>query len=251
LSGAVDPWDAVRARVAQQVHYLRNPLKPAPSICYVCCGPVTGPWSRCYPCEQHLRAAQSGVADLVVPISYAVKGAQHAHGLAAYKAVRVPSLEIRGNLLDLLMFFVKDHLGCVAEAARVTRWSHIAVVPSTKNRAGQHPLRALIGDRMGLPWVDLSVNPRIHSDTREFRADWFKVSDGNIGGGRVLLIDDTWTTGSRIQSVAYALKQAGAQRTAAIVLGRHANPSWDAWKSILGTIRDRPFRLDSCLVHNR
>ncbi|MEU8377859.1 phosphoribosyltransferase [Streptosporangium sp. NPDC048865] len=185
----------------------------------------------------------------MIPISYAVKGAQHAHGLATYKAARVPSLEVQGNLLDLLMFFVKDHLGCVSEAAHVTRWSHVAVVPSTKSRPGQHPLRTLIGDRMGLPWVDLSVNPQIPSDTREFRADWFKVLSRDVDGGRVLLIDDTWTTGSRIQSVAYALKQAGAQRAAAVVLGRHANPGWDAWKPVLGAIKDQPFRLDSCLVH--
>lgn len=184
----------------------------------------------------------------MVPISYAVKRTQHAYGLAAYKA-KVPSPEIQTSLLNLLLFFVRDHLGCVAEAAHVTRWSHVAVVPSTRGRPGEHPLRALLGSRMGLPWVGLSVNQDIPSHVRELRKDRFSVLDGDLGGGHVLLLDDTWTTGSRVQSVAYALKRAGAERVAVVVLGRHANPEWDGWNPILRAIKDHPFRLDSCLVH--
>ncbi|MFF0247662.1 hypothetical protein ACWEU6_22970 [Streptosporangium sandarakinum] len=165
-----------------------------------------------------------------------------------YKA-KVPSREVQARLLNLLLFFVKDHLACVAEAARVTRWSHVAVVPSTRGRPGEHPLRVLIGNRMGLPWADLVANPDIPSDIREFHGHRFRVSGGDLGGGHVLLLDDTWTTGSRIQSAAYGLKRAGAERVAAVVLGRHANPEWDGWKPILATVRDRGFRLDSCLVH--
>ncbi|MET8156921.1 phosphoribosyltransferase [Sphaerisporangium sp. NPDC005289] len=201
-------------------------------------------------CDQHLRFGQSWVADIVVPISYAVKRTQHAYGLAAYKAA-VPSPEIQTNLLNLLLYFMVDHMGCVAEAARVTQWSHVAVVPSTKGRSGEHPLRALLGDRVGLPWVDLTVNPGISPDVRQFRKDWFKVPGEDVKGAHVLLLDDTWTTGSRVQSVSYALKAAGAARVAAIVLGRHANPEWDGWKPILAEIKDRPFRLDDCLIHER
>ncbi|MBB2911268.1 hypothetical protein FHS43_002533 [Streptosporangium becharense] len=43
-------------------------------------------WSRCHPCERHVEPAGSRVADVVVPVSYAIKGAQHAHNLIAYKA---------------------------------------------------------------------------------------------------------------------------------------------------------------------
>ncbi|WP_433361953.1 hypothetical protein [Streptosporangium sp. CA-115845] len=184
----------------------------------------------------------------MVPISYAIKRAQHAYGLAAYKAT-IPSPEIQTNLLNLLLFLVEDHLGCVARAAHITRWSHVAVVPSTRGRSGEHPLRMLLGSRIGLPWVNFSANLNIPSDVREFRADRFSVSGGEIGGAQVLLLDDTWTTGSRIQAVSYALKLAGAERVAAVVLGRHANPEWDGWKPILRQIKDQPFRLDTCLVH--
>lgn len=185
----------------------------------------------------------------MVPVSYAIKRTQHAHGLAAYKA-SVPSVEIQTNLLNLLLFFIAEHLGCVARTAHITRWSHVAVVPSTRMRSGEHPLRVLLGDRIGLPWVDFSVNPNIASEVREFRADRFRVLGEDLRGAHVLLLDDTWTTGSRVQSVSYALKLAGAERVAAVVLGRHANPEWDGWKPIIREIKDRAFRLDSCLVHD-
>ncbi|WP_329084809.1 phosphoribosyltransferase [Streptosporangium sp. NBC_01469] len=193
--------------------------------------------------------ARSRVADIVVPISYAVKRAQHAHGLAAYKA-QPPSWESQTNLLSLLLLFVKEHLGCVARASRVAGWSHAAVVPSTRNRPGEHPLRALVGGRLGLPWAELSANPHIPSEVREFRVDRFEVSGGDLRGARVLLLDDTWTTGSRVQSASYALKLAGADKVAAVVLGRHVNPEWEGWKPIIQEIKDKSFRSDRCAVHS-
>lgn len=207
-------------------------------------------WTRCHACERHLRSAGPGAADVVVPISYAEKRTQHAHNLAVYKA-RFPSREIQTDLLSLLLLFVREHLGCVAQAAHVSTWSHAVVVPSTRNRSGDHPLRALVGSRLGLPWVELSVNPGVSSEAREFHADWFRVSGEDLRGARVLLLDDTWTTGARVQSVAYALKRAGAERVAAVVLGRHVNPGWEGWRPILRETRDSPFRTDRCAVHPR
>ncbi|GAA0950940.1 hypothetical protein GCM10009560_71060 [Nonomuraea longicatena] len=152
MPGVDDPWNAARQRVAQQAYYLRTPLIPAPGICYVCRGPADSKWTRCYQCEQHLRLAQAGVADTVVPISYAVKGQQHAHALAAYKSAYA-SGDVQTNLLALLLVFLADHYGCLAKAAHTKQLTHAAVVSSTRRRPGEHPLRALIGDRIRFPWV--------------------------------------------------------------------------------------------------
>lgn len=248
MPGASDPWDAVRRRVAQQAHYLRNPLDPAPGICYVCRGPAKAGWSRCYTCEQHLTAAQSSLADAVVPISYAVKRTQHAHALAAYKST--PSREIQTNLLDLLMLFITDHHQCVARAAHIDQWSHLAVVPSTRGRPGEHPLRTLIGNRFLLPWIHLTATG-ISSEPRAFHSDRFTVHTPteDLSDARVLLFEDTWTTGARVQSAAYAIKKAGAARVAVVVLGRHVNPDFGPWQPILQSIADRPYRPDLCAVH--
>jgi orotate phosphoribosyltransferase len=43
---------------------------------------------------------------------------------------------------------------------------------------------------------------------------------GDIAGRRVLIVDDTFTTGARVQSVAAALTSAGATVVAAVPIGR-------------------------------
>ncbi|TYB59802.1 hypothetical protein FXF51_32820 [Nonomuraea sp. PA05] len=188
------------------------------------------------------------MADAVVPISYAVKGWQHAHALAAYKS-KFPSQRSQTALLNLLLLFLTDHHGCIADAARVTRWSHVAVVPSTRGRQGTHPLRVLVGDRMRFSWAELIANPEISPGLREFHPDRFAAPPGGLDDATVLLLDDTWTTGARVQSASYALKRGGAARVAAIVLGRHANPGYDGWKPILRSIKDQPYRQECCAVH--
>ncbi|MEU8172262.1 phosphoribosyltransferase [Microbispora hainanensis] len=186
----------------------------------------------------------------MVPISYAVKRTQHAYALAAYKGT-VPSPEIQTTLLNLLLLFITDHHRCVARAAHVDRWSHVAVVPSTRGRPGEHPLRLLIGNRLRLPRVRLTANSALPPDLRSFHRERFSVSDtpDDFRGARVLLVDDTWTTGARVQSASHALKQAGAERVAAIVLGRHANPEFGPWEPILRKIKDRPYLQEVCAVH--
>ncbi|GAA0950941.1 hypothetical protein GCM10009560_71070 [Nonomuraea longicatena] len=75
------------------------------------------------------------------------------------------------------------------------------------------------------------------------------MTESNLDGAGVLLLDDTWTTGARVQSAAYALKQAGAHRVAAVVLGRHANPGYAGWKPILDVVKAQPYRQENCAVH--
>ena len=55
--------------------------------------------------------------------------------------------------------------------------------------------------------------------------------------GRVLVIEDTWTTGARVWSLAFALKQAGASAIIAGVLARHANPQYEPSRPVLDRIR--------------
>ncbi len=47
-----------------------------------------------------------------------------------------------------------------------------------------------------------------------------------LAGARALLIDDLWTTGSSAQSAAAALRAAGAEVVAMVVIGRHLNRGW-------------------------
>ncbi len=63
----------------------------------------------------------------------------------------------------------------------------------------------------------------------------------------MLLIDDTWTTGTNAQSAAAALA-AGAGPIAAVVIGRHLNREWRQNDRRLRGLA-RPFDWSRCAVH--
>ena len=66
----------------------------------------------------------------------------------------------------------------------------------------------------------------------------------------VLLIDDTWTTGANAQSAAAALKAAGAQRVAALVIGRYVNREWSDNDRQLRNL-PQPFDWGRCALCDR
>lgn len=250
-----DPWAQLRAHVEPQRGYLHTPLPAGRGVCSVCRGPVSPSYPRCFPCNQHHEAANGLTANVVAPISYAVKREQHAHNLAVYKATPSPEL-VRTRLISLLMVFLADHARCLYRATGATGVDAAAVVPSTRGRTGPHPLQTLVDGRLGVPLLSLSVNSGISAASRDFHPQKFTVS-GSPGpprlplhGKTVLLLDDTWTTGSRIQSAAFTLKSAGAARVLAIVLGRHARPEeHPPWRPIIEAAKQRPFDPADCVVH--
>jgi hypoxanthine-guanine phosphoribosyltransferase len=63
---------------------------------------------------------------------------------------------------------------------------------------------------------------------------------------RALVIDDTWTTGARAQSVAYALKTAVAKAVAIVVLGRHVNPDHPPSARLLAVAGNKIFDPGVC-----
>lgn len=70
-----------------------------------------------------------------------------------------------------------------------------------------------------------------------------------LGGARVLVIDDTLTTGARLQSAASALLLNGASAVAAIVVGRVINPEWnDSCRRIWDEARAAQFSFDHCCL---
>jgi hypothetical protein len=68
-----------------------------------------------------------------------------------------------------------------------------------------------------------------------------------LDGARVLLIDDTLTSGARRQSAASTLLRSGARSVTALVIGRVVDPDWnDACRVIWRWSRDRDFSFDRC-----
>ena len=68
-------------------------------------------------------------------------------------------------------------------------------------------------------------------------------------GEHVLLVDDTWTTGSNAQSAAGALKAAGAGRVGVVVIGRHVNEPYGDNEARLRALK-RPFDWERCALES-
>ncbi|MHB1594226.1 MAG: phosphoribosyltransferase [Streptosporangiaceae bacterium] len=262
-------WRQLGDLVALQAPDLSGPRPGLPGSCAVCRGPAPPGSRRCYPCDLHHQVAQGALADLVVPIAFAVKGGPHASRLWQYKsargpgaarspgAARGPGADVRAQaaarLLALLAVFLRDHGHCLWLASGAGRPSHVAVVPSARTRPGPHPLASLLAPYLTLPWAGLAARPGQHP-VRELDPDRFRAAP--VPGARVLLIDDTWTTGATAQSAAMALRRAGATSVVTVVLGRHVGPG-PADAAGLVAARDptraapflAPFLTAACAVH--
>lgn len=68
-----------------------------------------------------------------------------------------------------------------------------------------------------------------------------------LDGESVLLIDDTWVSGSSAQSAAAALRNAAAARVGCVVIGRWLTPSFGGeWGTIRDMYGELSKRFDCC-----
>ena len=221
---AVSPrpgWELLARSVRRQVPHLSAPPPGGPGRCAACRIPVRPGNARCYQCGQHAEMLPGLLADVVVPICYAAKGGMHARNLWLYKSAQPGAGLAQAALRALLVVFLRDHGRCVWRSAGMTMPTHLAVVPSGRGRAGPHPLQALAGPCLALPWVSLGLRLRDEPGVRDLDAGRFRAAPAT--GAQVALLDDTWTTGASAQSACAALRLAGARSVAVIVLGRHVS----------------------------
>ena len=263
--GPLDPaaaWERLRACVSAQEGWLCSPQPAGRGVCRTCRGPADPGFARCFQCDLHASSAPGLLADAVVPVSYAVKGGRHAGNLWRYKSGLPDAGAAGAALLPLLLVFLRDHGSCVWRAAGFGTPTHVATVPSTRGRPGPHPLQAMLGRCLRLPQARLALaSPArlgppgplspldpLEPDDREVQPGLFAVEQ-RLDQARVLLLDDTWTTGARAQSAAAAAKLAGARGVVIVVLGRHLNPAGFAGRPFGRALDGRGFRIDTCAVH--
>lgn len=213
-------WGRLRSAVARQsLWWCGSPSPGWAAQCRACHGPARAGRIRCFQCDLHAQSAPGSLAAAVVPVAYAVKGGAHATDLWVYKSGGTDAQPAGRRLAVLLAVFLREHASCVWRAAGITGPTHVAVVPSGRGRQGPHPLRVLVQPYLCVPWTDLSPRAAGVSQQRDLDPDRFCAP--RLPGARVLLLDDTWTSGASAQSAAMALRRAGAAAVAVIVLGRH------------------------------
>ena len=232
-------------------------LTPVPQVsegvCDVCHGAPSAGYPRCFSCAETCRQVAHPV-QRVVPISlYQIPGQLH-HVLRGYKDNPDAAVRARFSLIvaALLTRFLSRHGDCVAKAAGGA-FELATTVPSSGERPLPHPLDQAI---QRSPWLSRQCRPllaRGHGDLGHNRASElaFMVTE-EVRGRRVLLLDDTFTTGASLQSAASALTVAGAQVVAAVPVGRVINPEFNAESGELwSTAAATAFDFERCCLCSR
>jgi hypothetical protein len=175
------------------------------------------------------------------------------HGvLRDYK--RLPGRQgqlLQRDVVAMFWRFLMEHEKCLARRCRVATFPIVTTVPSgSRERDAAQPLRKLVSHLIGptrsryerlLVRSSAEVPPRTVDPTKYDAAR-------QLSGEPVLLIDDTWTTGSNVQSAACALSRAGAGPIGVVVAGRHIH---DDFADNGDRLRQLPSRFDwsTCVFH--
>lgn len=194
-----------------------------PDVCPVCFNFEVRRGSVCRACQTMPQRLEC-----VVPISYSIGGGGLHTELAAYKRDADPFVtDAVRDLALILDRFLSRHERCVGGGGP---FEVVTTVPSSDpQRDARHPLRSIVADLV--PATRLRhrrlLRPAQACAPHVFDAARFEACR-QLAGERVLLIDDTWTTGASAQSAAARLLAAGASSVAAVVIGRYMRASHGA-----------------------
>jgi hypothetical protein len=222
-----------------------------PGVCAVChSGPRPG-FAVCYSCQEVMRQVSHPVTN-VIPVSLYTLNSQLWHVLRHYKDGSGHSRELLATQVAAIMArFTAQHLPCVT-AVLGGDPALVASVPSTRAqpRPGRHPLETAITrvGRLAALYQPLLARGPGYADHNRADDDAFTVLRP-LNGERVLVVDDTLTTGARLQSAASALRLHGASAVAAVVVGRVINPEWNEnCRRIWDQARETQFSFDQCCL---
>lgn len=210
---------------------LREELVPIPAdaadVCPLCRSGRTQPTRLCFSCERtsgHVEFPCLGI----VPISYYTTPSrlrERMHDFKEHASEEVRAIESR-SVASIASRYVAEHTNRLA--AVFGPWDGTVAVPSTHHRnisalqtaietnfpgpfaPFERPLTYASGSRMGFNQADeggFVLDP--HCD---------------VEGRRYMLIDDTFTTGARVQSAHHALVAAGATVRVVLIVTRKINP---------------------------
>jgi len=246
---------------------LTDPLIPAcchvpvagAGVCSICHSASDDAGDVCTSCARTMGEV-SRPTRLVIPLSLYTTPNQLWRVLRYYKdvpadatpaAFRPTQAQFQWQVAALLARFTREHARCIAAVADGD-WDAVTSVPSGRARPGDHPLEQAI---QRVPWlrdkyVRLLRRTAVSVPARRAHDHKYGVIR-KVEGCRVLLIDDTFTSGSSAQSAGSALRRAGARVTATLVIGRVIRPERNR-ATLRHWIRARrkKFRFDVCCVGN-
>lgn len=196
-----------------------------PDVCPICRGhrdQTDDLCDSCTVCHQILGSLRP-----VVPISLYAKPSTMRDRLRDYKDSDDASTRRRlsREVAALIERFFIQHNDSLAH--RLGSWDTVCVVPST-DREPPHPLAQALSNHDAGSLGPLEQLLRRGSGEIAHRKPNGRAFESTtaVADRRVLLLDDVFTTGARSQSAAFALREAGAEVPAIVVVARRINPDW-------------------------
>lgn len=210
--------------LADRAGYLRNVIATPRETCEVCYTPTDG-YVRCFKCNEH---ANSGLAlaDRVAALVYASEPDEQTYRvMRGYKRPH-PAEEHIVVVGALLIVAMRGHITCLrsVSASDDLFW---AAVPSTRNLGARHPLDVLVDRVAPSDCTRVQVSARVPlQQARGLSPTRFEVDPASVAGQHILVIEDSWVTGSHAQSVAATMKAAGAAAVSILTVARVLSRDW-------------------------
>ena len=235
--------EQARAYLFTQVGNCFTNTSRGPGRCWVCTGP-TGVDSvqMCSQCSNQRTEFGTGLADLVLPLTY-VRGwmtpaHQSQHLVQRYKSPVQPSEWSAGLLQFMIYAATAIHGPCIAAAAGW--WQVMTFIPSASRPGVEHPVVGLaqkvFEHGMQVERVVMTPTEHIAAKGRYPRRDMFTLAPNvaaKVRGRHVLVVDDTWVSGEKAQSAALTLKAAGASRVTVLCVARWLSYKWGDHRRVI------------------
>lgn len=230
-----------------------RPVPPSgPGVCSVCHSAASAGTDLCSSCRDNQTSLTHG-ATPVVPISLTLTMGQLYYVLRKYKDSANQDLRERFTLVmgALLVRFLQAHRACL-ERLLGGPWTLVTSVPSSSGRPPPHPLDRAIGKSRSLRSLMAPVLQRgPHDLDHNIASDRGYVlrDDADVHDQRILLLDDTFTSGARAQSAASRLLIEGAGSVVIVCVGRVIRPDWSQeTEDLWGTATARGFVFEECCL---
>lgn len=229
--------------------YLRNTIHLPGQTCSAC----RGTWLMqdgdftCGPCDFYVGKQ---VADISASVIYGVNGTQSAKLMYGYKNTP-PSLSLSRRVASLAAVALRGHVNCASKLLDVP-CTHWATVPSLKSIGSAHPFRGILlgfandDAEIEIAATDVATG-KTPQERRTYNPAFYAVTTPVAKGAHVMLVDDTWTSGSHAQSVATTLKQAGAGKVSTLAIARWLDLEDPRTKRIANEhIKETPYDPNIC-----
>lgn len=222
------------------------------AMCPICTTPITLPYTQCKSCLSHLQSIyRDELADVVVPLTYAVKNhpglSQFYSDMWTYKREPHPSDKALNRVASPVLAFSLYHLGCL-ERVSGHPVTCVTIVPSGRGHSGERLLRIA----SGLTSSAALIRSWNSAQPRDSRASGLNPDDIEFDqplSGHVIVLEDTWVTGTNAQSVAIQAHRKGASYVSVVAIARLLDYSWPPAKQLIDSWSpDETWKVDVCPV---